>query len=157
MTQITETPTPANDQHAKTAATTTAASPGATDTRAWLRERVPGSGAAALAISWYALGGIATLVEPESHHEVPLIGTVLQVAMAAALVVMAVGLIASRRWGLVASLGASLLFVAGAVACPTTGHHTIGLWWFGQMACTLGLVAVSVVALRRARAVPAAR
>jgi len=153
MTQITETPTPANDQHRTTAAPST----DAPDTRAWLRERVPGSWAAALAVSWYALGGIATLIEPESHHEVPLIGTVLQVAMAAALVVMAVGLIAGRRWGLVASLAASLLFVAGAVACPTTGHHMIGLWWFGQMVCTLALVAVSVVALRRARSVPAPR
>ena len=153
MSQITDTPTVAD--HAD--GTIVSPPARALDTGAWLRERVSGRWAAALAISWYALGGIATLLEPHTNHEVPVIGAVLQVAMTAALVVMAVGLIAGRRWGLVASLGASLLFVAGAVACPTTGHHTIGLWWFGQMACTLGLVAVSVVALRRARAVPAAR
>jgi hypothetical protein len=62
----------------------------------------------------------------------------------------AIGLAMCRRWGLVAAVGASGLLLASAVACPTTGHHTIGAWWFVQMACSLAAVGVSVVALRRA-------
>lgn len=143
MSQITEERTAAPE----------AASP-SQDTGAWLRERVPGAWAAAVGVSWYVLGTAATLLEPHTEHDVPLIGAVLQVAMLAAVLVMIPGLIAVRRWGLVAAVGASVLFVAGAVACPTTGHHPIGLWWFGQMACTLALLAISVVALRQA---PAAR
>jgi hypothetical protein len=119
------------------------------ETGVWLRERIPGAWAAGVAIAWYALYTIAVLVEPATHHEEPLIGVVLGVALLAAMVVTAGGLLAGRRWGLVASLAGATLFVAMSVACPTTGHHTIGLWWFAQMACALGLVGVSVAALKR--------
>ena len=37
---------------------------------------------------------------------------------------------------------------AVTVACPTTGHHTMGVWWLGQMAISLALVVGSVVALQ---------
>jgi hypothetical protein len=65
------------------------------------------------------------------------------------LAVMAVGLLARRRWGVLAGLGAAGIFTALAVACPTSGHHAIAPWWFGQIACALGLVAASAVALLR--------
>jgi hypothetical protein len=42
-----------------------------------------------------------------------------------------------------------VLATAASIACPVTGHHGFGAWWFGQMACVLALVAVSAVALRR--------
>ncbi len=51
--------------------------------------------------------------------------------------------------GIEAALGAAAWFVAMAVACPVSGHHSFGAWWYGQMACALGLVAITVAALRR--------
>jgi hypothetical protein len=62
---------------------------------------------------------------------------------------MLTGLVMQRRWGLLASLAAAILATAASIACPVTGHHSFGTWWFGQMACMLGLVAISAVALRR--------
>jgi hypothetical protein len=53
-----------------------------------------------------------------------------------------------RRLGLVASLGAAGFFTAMSVACPVSGHHPYGAWWFGQMACALGLVGLSLLAIR---------
>jgi hypothetical protein len=120
------------------------------DNGAWLRQRISRTWAAGMGAAWYALYVIAVLVEPTTHHEEPVIAVALSYAMLGGLFVMAAGLITRRRWGLVASLATAGLFTALAVACPTTGHHAIGAWWFVQLACAGGLVAGSVVALRRA-------
>jgi hypothetical protein len=119
------------------------------DTREWLRGSISGGLAAAVGLTWYVLFAISTAVEPETSHAVPLIGLVLGVALLGAMFATAFGLAMRRRWGLVAALGASGLLLASAVACPTTGHHTIGTWWFVQMACSFAAVGVSVVGLRR--------
>jgi len=76
------------------------------------------------------------------------IGTLLAWSMLGILFTMLGGLALRRRWGLVASLGGAVLATAAAVACPTSGHHQFGLWWYGEMACVLALVGVSVAALR---------
>ena len=65
-----------------------------------------------------------------------------------------------RRWGLGVSVAAAGFFTALSVACPVSGHHPFGAWWFGQMACALGMGGASVVALSwstHARAVGRAR
>jgi hypothetical protein len=50
------------------------------------------------------------------------------------------------------SILASSIFAAGVFACPATGHHAFGLWWIGEFAASLALVAVSgAVALRDRR------
>ena len=95
-------------------------------------------------VGYVAVGAL----EPETHHSLPVIAIVLTVLFHLALAAMVVGLVARRRWGITASLGASALFLAGTVACPTTGHHTMGVWWLGQMAISLALVVGSVVALQ---------
>jgi hypothetical protein len=119
------------------------------ETREWLGERIPGAVAAAVGIAWFVLTQVAFLLEPPSNHPVPVIGLVLEISMYVILAVMITGLVMQRRWGLVASLAGAVLATAASVACPVTGHHSFGAWWFGQMACMLTLVAVSVVALRR--------
>jgi hypothetical protein len=63
------------------------------------------------------------------------------------LATMAAGLVMQRRFGLVASFGAAGFMTLLSVACPVSGHHPFGAWWYGQMACVLALVAASVVAL----------
>jgi len=117
-------------------------------TRAWLAERIDGRYAAALGVTWWAMTLAAGALEPETHHEVPVIATVLSVAMWGLILTMAGGLVARRRWGFALSLGAAVVATAASVACPTTGHHAIGGWWFAQMACVLVLVGASVAALR---------
>ena len=63
---------------------------------------------------------------------------------------MVAGLVMRRRWGLLRGPSASLLFTAESIACPLTGHHHFGTWWYTQMACTLAsLVGISLFALRR--------
>jgi hypothetical protein len=119
------------------------------DTREWLGERIPGSVAAGVGITWFVLMQVAFLLEPASNHEVPVIGLVLEISMYVLLAAMVTGLVMQRRWGLVASLAGAVLATAASIACPVTGHHSFGAWWFGQMACMLALVAVSVVSLGR--------
>jgi peptidoglycan/LPS O-acetylase OafA/YrhL len=117
-------------------------------TRAWLAERIDGRYALALGVTWWVMTLAAGALEPETHHEVPVIATVLNVVMWGLILGMAVGLVARRRWGFAVSLGAAAVATAASVACPTTGHHAIGGWWFAQMACVLVLVGASVAALR---------
>jgi hypothetical protein len=119
------------------------------ETREWLNERIPGAAAAGVGITWFVLMQVAFLLEPTSNHPVPVIGLVLEISMYVILAVMVTGLVMQRRWGLAASLAGAVLATAASVACPVTGHHAFGAWWFGQMACMLTLVAVSAVALRR--------
>jgi hypothetical protein len=116
--------------------------------RAWLAERVDGRLALGVGIAWLVLFQIAALLEPATTQSVPVVGVALEVVMWTLLATMVTGLVMQRRWGFVASLGAATFATAASIACPTTGHHPFGAWWFGQMLCVLGLVAVSLVALR---------
>jgi len=63
---------------------------------------------------------------------------------------MGVGLLARRPSGAKASFVAGGLFLAAAIACPVTGHHSsIGLWWFYELAGAAALMALSLLALPR--------
>jgi hypothetical protein len=138
------------------AATTEHAAPAPLDLRAWLRERVDGVVCAVVALAWFVLMEIAMAVEPATTRSEPVIGVFLQLAMWLLLATMVTGLVMQRRFGLVASLGGAVLATAASIACPISGHHQFGTWWYGQMACMLALVAVSVVALRRHPSAPSA-
>ena len=128
--------------------TTTARPEQRADTREWLNERIPGAVAAGVGIAWFVLMQVAFLLEPASSQPVPVIGLALEISMYVLLAAMVTGLVMQRRWGLVASLAGAVLATAASVACPVTGHHAFGAWWFAQMACMLTLVATSVVTLR---------
>jgi len=118
-------------------------------TREWLQDRIDGRVAIAVGIAWFVLNEIAYALEPAAQQSVPVIGIVLEVTMYVLLAAMLTGLVMQRRWGLLASFGAAVLATAASIACPVSGHHAFGAWWFGQMACMLALVAISVFALRR--------
>ena len=122
------------------------------DTRTWLTERISAEVGVMIGATWYVLFMIATGLEPRATGPNPTWAVVLSFVFLGALVVTAAGLLARRRWGLLASLGAAGIFTAFSVACPISGHHGLAPWWFGQMACALGLVGVSAFALARARA-----
>lgn len=113
-----------------------------------LAERIDVRVAIGLGVGWFVLPEIAVALEPAARHADPTIGVVLGYVMNVVFVAMLIGLAMRRRWGLTTSLGGAVLMTAMAVACPTSGHHQFGLWWFGEMACVLALVAGSVWALR---------
>ena len=119
------------------------------DTRAWLGERIDGRLAGGVAIAWLVLLQIAFALEPATNQTEPIYGVVLELTMYALLATMLTGLVMQRRFGLVASLGAAGFMTALSVACPVSGHHAFGSWWYGQMACVLALVSASVFALHR--------
>jgi hypothetical protein len=33
------------------------------------------------------------------------------------------------------------------VACPVSGHHAFGLWWYAELAVVVGMLGVSLAAL----------
>jgi hypothetical protein len=122
------------------------------DTRAWLAERIDGRLAGGIAVAWLVLLQVAFALEPATNQAEPIYGVVLEFTMYALLATMITGLVMQRRFGLVASLGAAGFMTALSVACPISGHHAFGTWWYGQMACVLALVAASVVALHLSNA-----
>jgi hypothetical protein len=113
-----------------------------------LNERFDVRVAIGLGVAWFVLPEIAIALEPAAQHSEPAIGVFLGYVMNAVFFAMLLGLALRRRWGLATSLGAAMLMTALAVACPTSGHHQLGLWWLGEMVCVLALVAGSVWALR---------
>jgi len=139
--------TPAHTTEESAVASTPAPVP--TDTRSWLAERVSSETAALLGATWYVLFMIGTALEPRIAEPQPGWLAALGFVFFGVLAVAAAGLLARRRWGVLASLGGAGIFTAFSVACPVSGHHPLAVWWFGQMACALGLVAASVFALRR--------
>jgi peptidoglycan/LPS O-acetylase OafA/YrhL len=124
------------------------------DTRAWLQERIDGRLAAGVAVAWFVLLQVAMALEPVTHRPEPSFGIVLELVMWLLLATMVAGLVMQRRWGLVSSLGAAGFLTALSIACPVSGHHPFGAWWFGQMACVLALVGISMVALRWSGGLP---
>jgi hypothetical protein len=39
------------------------------------------------------------------------------------------------------------LTVVLTIGCPASGHHTIGMWWFGELAAGLAATAIALGAL----------
>jgi len=124
------------------------------DTKLWLQERIDGRLAAGVAIAWFVLLQVAMALEPVTHKPEPSYGIALELVMWLLLATTIAGLVMQRRWGLVSSLGAAGFLTALSVACPVSGHHPFGAWWFGQMACVLALDAISVVAILWSGALP---
>jgi hypothetical protein len=72
---------------------------------------------------------------------------VVSYALLGAMTLAAVGLSKRKPSGARASFIAAGIFTAGIVACPVTGHHAFGSWWFGELACGLAILAVSAAAV----------
>ncbi|HET7488030.1 MAG TPA: hypothetical protein VFJ85_08880 [Acidimicrobiales bacterium] len=108
-----------------------------------------------LGLLWVATLVAVTVIEPAPAHPdapEPVWAGLLALALFAFLGVMGAGLARRQRLGLIASVAAGGIAIFATAMCPVSGHHeSIGLWWFAQMAGFTGLVAASLVALRRTR------
>jgi hypothetical protein len=69
-----------------------------------------------------------------------------------ALLLAVVGLVRRERWAFLVLGAAAFLNVGAVVACPISGHHQLGLWWFAQASIAVGLVVLSLAAWHRAAA-----
>jgi MFS family permease len=119
------------------------------ETREWLQGRIDGRLAAGIGIAWLVTYQVAVSLEPVTHKPEPWYGVVLGVTFLALIAGMVTGLVMQQRWGIVLSVAAAAFFTALSVACPVSGHHPFGAWWFGQMACALGMLGGSIAALNR--------
>jgi hypothetical protein len=122
------------------------------NTPTWLAERISADVGLMMGAAWYVLLMISIGLEPAATTPDPAWAVALSFVFLGALAITAAGLLARRRWGLLASLGAGGILMAFSVACPVSGHHGFGAWWLGQMTCAVLLVAASGFALARARA-----
>ncbi|MFI5046059.1 MAG: hypothetical protein ACHQIG_03265 [Acidimicrobiia bacterium] len=122
-------------------------------TREWLLERVDGRWGLVVGVVWLVAFEVSAALEPRTSHEEPVIGVVIAVVMWSLIAAMVAGLAMQRRWGLGAALASAAFFTAAVIACPTTGHHTFGTWWYGEFAAALAFLGASAYALQRAPSV----
>lgn len=115
--------------------------------------------AAAAALLGPVLAELCLAIEPAPAHPdapEPVLAVVLGWLTLAAWLGAVVGALARRPVTLGWAAAGVALTGAMVVACPSTGHHTLGVWWYGQMALCAGALLASGAALRwwagRARA-----
>ena len=115
-------------------------------------DAIPRRTAFGLLAAWAVLFPVAIALEPAAAADgQPWWGVPAGAALFGALGATITGLAQRKTWGIGASIAASSLFTVGVFACPATGHHAMGLWWFGELAAAAVLVAMSARAyLRRA-------
>jgi hypothetical protein len=110
--------------------------------------------AAVLGIGW-PLAIVASMVLEPTPADPDATGPVLAELANLGLLFALVGtaIAAGVRHGAAAVGGVvtGLLVVALAIACPVSGHHAIGLWWFAELGILTAMLAVSGVALQRIR------
>lgn len=118
-----------------------------------LQDHVSRAWAGAGGASWVLLLAIALSIAPRPSDPTAVPSLVEALFMNVALVALsatALGLYARRRAGFAASLFGAGVLLGAVLLCPVTGHHALGPWWYGQLACVSGLIAVSVLGLLRA-------
>ena len=105
-----------------------------------------------LLAAWIAIMVALYVLEPRPSDPgaTPLLGTIVLLAFAYALISSTIGLAGRRPWGLGASALAGGLGMVVAGACAATGHHA-GAWWVIEGVAFTGLAVGSIAALRARR------
>lgn len=111
--------------------------------------------AAVLGIGWPLVVAASLALEPAPANPeapVPLAVELAGLALFVALITTVVAAGIRRRAAAVTGAAFGVGSLAFAVLCPVTGHHALGLWWFGEVGLVAGMLGLSLAALgRRAR------
>lgn len=106
--------------------------------------------AAVLGLAWIGFVLATSILEPApAQPTMAWWESIALIVQLGALGAVAAGLARRTSWAAGASLGASAIFTASVFACPATGHHMFGLWWFGEFAAVLAVAALSAIAFLR--------
>ena len=77
------------------------------------------------------------------------IDSVLATIFFVGILASALGAVSLRRWGIGAAFAVALLSLGLVVTCPISGHHTVGLWFAGEMGCVLAATGIAGAGLWR--------
>lgn len=116
--------------------------------------RIASGGPWGLLAAWVAVIALAIAIEPaptRPEAAEPLWSGLWAIAMMGTLVATGVGLARRERSGFLASAVAGGVALFGSVMCPVSGHHSVGAWWFVQMAGFAALGVLSLAGLRLSR------
>jgi hypothetical protein len=108
--------------------------------------------AAALGIGWPLAIVASVALEPapaEPEAAVPLFVELGMLGLFAALVTTAVAAGLRHPGAAGAGVVTGLIAFGFTIACPVSGHHELGGWWYGQLALTGAMLVVSLAALGR--------
>jgi hypothetical protein len=103
-----------------------------------------------LGLGWPLVLLASVALEPapaDPNAPVPLVVEMANVAAFAALVATSIAAGVRHRAAAVTGVVAGLLLAAFVVACPVSGHHTFGLWWYAELALVVGMLGLSLAAL----------
>ncbi|MGH9230192.1 MAG: hypothetical protein ACRD07_15975 [Acidimicrobiales bacterium] len=127
----------------------------APDTARAMSERLTPAWAGILGFGWPLVVVVSIALEPapaDPEAAVPVAVTLASLGLFAALVATAVAAGNRHPSAAVAGVVTGLIGLGFTVTCPVSGHHTLGVWWYGQLVVTLAMLGVSAAALgRRAR------
>ena len=110
--------------------------------------------AAVLGIGWPLAIVASMALEPtpaDPSAPVPVLAELANLGLFVALVGTAIAAGVRHGAAAVGGVVTGLLVVPLAIACPVSGHHAIGLWWFAELGILTAMLAVSGVALQRTR------
>lgn len=113
---------------------------------------LPVGWAAALGIGWPLAIVVTGALQPapvEPAAPEPVIVQIAGLALLFGLLTTAVAAGIRHRGAAVAGVVTGLLSTTFVVACPVSGHHDFGMWWFAELGIVSAMLAVSLVALGR--------
>lgn len=103
-----------------------------------------------LGLGWPLVLIASIALEPapaDPDAPVPLVVEMANLAVFAALVATSLAAGVRHRAAAVTGVVSGLLLAALVVACPVSGHHAFGLWWYAELALVAGMLGVSLAAL----------
>jgi len=104
----------------------------------------------ALGVGWPLAVLAALALEPapaDPNAPVPLVIELASFGALVALLATSVAAGLRHRAAGVAGVVSGLLLASFVVACPVSGHHAVGLWWYAELALVVGMLGVSLAAL----------
>jgi hypothetical protein len=125
-------------------------SPAPADERGWFDRPLSRAWAVALGAGWPLTFLVTGVLEPapvDPDAPAPLVVDLGSRVFLVALVVTVCAAMARHRLAAPAAVVAGGVLTAFTVACPTSGHHTYGLWWVAQLATAVAMLAISTASL----------